>query len=137
MKLFEIIIYLKFLFHVFFLFVFFLLLESSDREAGTPNAFIFSLNKFERLAPFVSKVQKDKTAKAIYMGSDTGPVFGQDLSVDLTHEVVETILGKDYSVPDVVKGKLAILGWHKGKFSPDEVEVFYLDPSRQMQDNTN
>ena len=85
MKLFEIIIYLKFLFHVFFVVVCFVLLESSDRDAGTPNAFIFSLNKFERLAPFVGKVRKDKTAQAIYMGSDTGPVFGQDLSIDLTH----------------------------------------------------
>ena len=130
MKLFEIIIYLKFLFHVFFLFVFFVLLESSDRDAETPNAFIFSLNNFERLAPFVSKVRKEKTAQAIYRGSDIGPVFGQDLSVDLTHEVVETFLDKDYSVPDLVKGKLAILGWHKGAFSPDEVEVFYLDTSR-------
>ena len=137
MKLFEIIIYLKFLFHVFCLFVFFVLLESSNRDAGTPNAFIFSLNKFERLAPFVSKVRKDKTALAIYMGSDTGPVFGQDLSIDLTHKVVETFLDDYYSVPDLVKDKLAILGWHNGKFSPDEVEVFYLDPSRQMQDNTN
>ena len=136
MKLFEIIIYLKFLFHVFFFVCFFVLLESSDRDAGTPNAFIFSL-KFERLAPFVSKVKKDKTAQAIYRGSDTGPVFSQDLAIDLTHEVVETVLDKDYSVPNVVKGKLAILGWHNGKFSPDEVEVFYLDPSRQMQDNTN
>ena len=106
------------------------MLESSDREAETPNAFIFSLNNFEGLAPFVSKVKKEKTAKAIYRGSDTGPVFGQDLSIDLTHEIVETFLGKDYSVPDLVKGKLAILGWHKGEFSPDEVEVFYLDTSR-------
>ena len=121
----------------FFFCFFFVLLESSDRDAETPNAFIFSLNNFERLAPFVSKIRKEKTAQAIYRGSDIGPVFGQDLSVDLTHEVVETFLDKDYSVPDVVKGKLAILGWHNGKFSPDEVEVFYLDPSRQMQDNTN
>ena len=113
----------------FFLFVFFVLLESSDRDAETPNAFIFSL-KFERLAPFVSKVKKDKTAQAIYRGSDTGPVFGQDLSIDLNHMIVETFLDKDYSVPDLVKGKLAILGWHNGKFSLDEVEVFYLDTSR-------
>ena len=113
------------------------MLESSDRDAETPNAFIFSLNKFERLAPFLSKVKPEKTGKAIFRGSDTGPVFGQDLSVDLTHNVVETFLDKDYSVPDVLKGTLAILGWHKREFSPDEVEVFYLDPSRQMQDNTN
>ena len=119
------------------MFVCFVLLESSDRDAGTPNAFIFSLNKFERLAPFVSKVKNGYTAQAIYWGSDTGPVFGQDLSVDLDAVLVETFLDKYYSVPALVKDKLAILEWHNGKFSPDEVEVFYLDPSRQMQDNTN
>ena len=36
----------------------FVLLESSGGYAETPNAFIFSLNNFEGLAPFVSKVKK-------------------------------------------------------------------------------
>ena len=110
----------------------FVLLESSGGAAETPNAFIFSL-KFERLAPFVSKVKKDKTAQAIYRGSDTGPVFGQDLLIFLSaasgrQSFAE--LGTYYSVPALVTDKLAILDGHKGTFSPDEVEVFYLDPSR-------
>ena len=105
------------------------MLESSDRDAETPNAFIFSLNNFEGLAPFVSKVRKDKTAQAIYRGSDTGPVFGHDLSIDLNHEVVETLLGSYYSAPPAVKDRYTVLAGTR-LFSPDEVEVFYLDPSR-------
>ena len=108
----------------------FVLLESSGRYAETPNAFIFSLNNFEGLAPFVSKVKKENTAKAIYRGSDIGPVFGQDLEIYLDAALGEAILDKSYSVPALVKDKLAILDGHKGTFSPDEVEVFYLDPSR-------
>ena len=105
------------------------MLESSDRDAETPNAFIFSLNNFERLAPFVSKVKKEKTAMAIYRGSDTGPVFGQDLTIDLTYEVVETFLGTDYSAPPAVKDRYTVLAGTR-LFSPDEVEVFFLDTSR-------
>ena len=115
----------------------FVLLESRGGNAETPNAFIFSLNNFERLAPFVSKVKKGQRAKAIFRGSDTGPVFGEDLSIDLDHMLVEALLDEYYSVPALVKDELAILDWHDKEFSPDEVEVFYLGPSRIMQDNTN
>ena len=106
------------------------MLESSGRFAETPNAFIFSLNNSEGLAPFVSKVKNDKTAKAIDRSSDTGPVFGQDLTIFLNGAFAEAILGQSYSVPDLVTDELTILGGHKGAFSADEVEVFYLDPSR-------
>ena len=118
---------LKFLFHVFFCFV---LLESSSMYAETPNAFIFSLNNSERLAPFVSKVKKDKTAEAIYRDSQSGPVFGNDLSIYLNEALVQAILVDCYSVPRLVKDNLAILDGHQDSFSPDDVEVFYLDPSR-------
>ena len=118
---------MKFLFHVFFCFV---LLESSSMYAETPNAFIFSLNNSERLAPFVSKVKKDKTAEAIYRDSQSGPVFGNDLSIYLNEALVQAILVDCYSVPRLVKDNLAILDGHQDSFSPDDVEVFYLDPSR-------
>ena len=107
----------------------FVLLESSGGFAETPNAFIFSLNNSEGLAPFVSKVKKDKAAQAIYRGSD-GPAFGNDLSIDLDLELAEAFLVNCYSVPGFVKDHLAILDGHKGIFSLDEVEVFYLEPSR-------
>ena len=109
------------------------MLESSGGAAETPNAFIFSLNNFEGLAPFVSKVQKKKTKEAIVRRSDIGPTFGQDLLIFLNAPSGRqsfTDFGYYYSVPALVTGKLAILGWRQRLFSPDEVEVFYLDPSR-------
>ena len=109
----------------------FVLLESSGGFAKTPNAFIFSLNNFEGLAPFVSKVMK--TNKAIYRSRDTGQVFGQDLFIYLDAALVQysrAVLGGYYSVPDSVKDNLAILKGPGLNFSPDEVEVFYLDASR-------
>ena len=115
----------------------FVLLESRDGEAETPNAFIFSLNNFEGLPPFVSKVKKGSTKTAIYRSSSTGPVFGQDLSIFLDDKLAEAVLDNSYSVPDFVKDKMAILDGNKGTFLPDEVEVFYLGPSRYMQDNAN
>ena len=111
----------------------FVLLESSGGDAETPNAFIFSLNDFEGLAPFVSKVKTGNTKAAIYRSSDTGPVFGQDLVIFFDAKSPRqsyTGLGTFYSVPALVTAKLAALGWPIGIFSPDEVEVFYLDLSR-------
>ena len=118
--------YLKFLFNAFLMFC---LLESSGGFTKTPNAFVFSLNNFEKLAPFVSKVMPGKTRWAIYRHSYYGPKFGSDL---LIHGAAsEARLGLYYSVPASVKDMFKILaGIEKQKrFSPDEVEVFYLDPS--------
>ena len=123
---------MKFLFHDFFGFCF-VLLESSGGFGETPNAFIFSLNNFEGLAPFVSKVKEKKTHKAIYRRSDSGPVFGQDLFIYLDADTVwrsYAYLNGYYPVPALVTDELAVLDGHRGTFSPDEVEVFYLDPSR-------
>ena len=111
----------------------FVLLESSGGFAETPNAFIFSLNNFEGLAPFVSKVEKGKTKEAIYWSSNNGPMFGQDLLIFLNAPSGGqsfTDFDNYYSVPASVMAKLAILGLQGRTFSPDEVEVFYLAPSR-------
>ena len=121
--------YLKFLFYVFFLC--FVLLESSGGYTRTPNAFIFSLNNFETLEPFVSKVQK--TEKAILRDSYYGPKFGNDLVICLDAENIQESragLGTHYSVPAAVQDKLTVLAGTE-YFSPyHEVEVFYLDTSR-------
>ena len=108
------------------------MLESSGgrKYAETPNAFIFSLNNSERLAPFLSK--PIETKRAIERRSDTGPKFGQDLVIYLDANTIKysrAVLGKFYSVPASVKDRFAILKGPGQKFSPDEVEVFYLDPS--------
>ena len=105
----------------------FVLLESSGGAAETPNGFIFSLNNFEGLAPFVSKV---KTGNTIYRDSAFGPTFYQDLLIFHNGRQTLTNFGNSYSFSASVTGKLENPGWHNEDFVPDEVEVFYLDPSR-------
>ena len=115
---------------LYFLFV---LLESSRKPkyAETPNAFIFSLNNSEGLAPFISKVKPDKTARAIQRRSDTGPKFATDLIIYLDASSISrsrAVLGSYYSVPASVEDGGTVLKGPGANFSPDEVEVFYLDP---------
>ena len=122
--------YLKFLFYPFLCFV---LLESSGSYAETPNAFIFSLNNFERLAPFVSKVKTK--GRAIDRHLTYGPKFGDDLVIYLDAQYIiysKAHLGAYYSVPASVTDKFKILAGlgNQQRFSLDEVEVFYLHPSR-------
>ena len=121
--------YLKFLFYAFLCFV---LLESSGGYAKTPNAFIFSLNNFETLAPFVSKVKLQKIRKAIYRHSYYGPKFGNDLVICLdTVNIKDSTagLGTYYSAPPAVQDRLKVLAGTE-YFSPDQLEVCYLDTSR-------
>ena len=109
------------------------MLESLGGHGGygkTPNAFIFSLNNSEGLAPFMSKVKGRFETLAIYRHSDNGPAFGDDLVIKAKISQSRARLGSFYSVPASVKDKLAILKGPGTYFSPDKVEVFYLDPSR-------
>ena len=122
---------MKFLFYVFLCFV---LLESSGGYAETPNAFIFSLNNFGRLAPFVSKVKPKYTGHAIQRYSFYGPKFGQDLIIYLDAGNIylsKARLGMAYADPPAKQDPLTVLAVTEN-FSLDEVEVevFYLDPSR-------
>ena len=110
---------------------FFVLLESTGGYGKAPNAFIFSLNNSESLAPFLSK-PKD-TQRAIDRRSDTGPKFATDLIIYLDTDSISrsrAFLGGSYSVPASVKDKGSTVLAGTVNFSPDEVEVFYLGPSR-------
>ena len=112
-------------------FLCFVLLDSSGNFGETPNAFIFSLNNFGRLAPFVSKVKQNKKNKAIHRHKQFGPKFGSDLviyldAVDKMNS--EAHLGSRYSIPPGVHYPRTVLAGTK-YFSPDEVEVFYLGTS--------
>ena len=103
------------------------------RWSATSKAFIFSLSNNEGLAPFVSKVKKEDTRYAIYRSSYLGPRFGYDISITNNADSninSKAFLGYYYSVPPAVQNRLTVLAGHKVYFSPDEVEVFYLDPSR-------
>ena len=107
------------------------MLESNARFGVTPNAFIFFLNDFEGLEPFASKVKKDNIKFAIDKSSVDGPKFGVDLFIFFNPgKLSYTDFGNYYSVPASVVTKLTNLGLHQRTFSPDEVEVFYLHPSR-------
>ena len=123
---------MKFLFYVFFLC--FVLLESSGGYAETPNAFIFSLNNFGRLTPFVSKVKPKYTGQAIRRSSFYGPMFGHDLIIYLDAGIIphsKAGLGMVYADPPAKQDPITVLAGTEN-FSLDkvEVEVFYLDPSR-------
>ena len=110
------------------------LLESIDDNGHgafgeTPNAFIFSLNNNEGLAPFMSKVMKGLKGYAIYRYSHDGPTFGGDLVIKAEISQSTASLGSYYSVPSSVTDRATIL-MGPGPHSPDKVEVFYVDPSR-------
>ena len=103
------------------------MLESGGGYAETPNAFIFSLNNYKGLAPFLSKVKPGYTGAAIERLRNHGPKFGVDLIIPLISKS-EASLGTYYSAPSSVNNDNILKG-PGGDFSPDEVEVFYLDPS--------
>ena len=105
------------------------MLESSGSWGETPNAFIFSLNNYESVAPFLSKVKPKDKGAAIERLEDHGPKFGADLIITL-NEKSEASLGGYYSAPSSVNEEENILKGPGQNFLPDEVEVFYLDPSR-------
>ena len=114
---------------------FVVLLESIGGSGGygvTPNAFIFSLDNSEGLAPFMSNVKPEYKALAIYRHSDDGPRFGDDLIIYAKTGQSRARLDSYYSVPTSVKvkDKLSILKGPGTYFLPDKVEVFYLGSSR-------
>ena len=121
------------LFEIAILCFIFVLLESSGGNRATSEAFIFSLNNSEGLAPFWGKVKPGNAGKAIETALYYGPKFGMDLviHVEATRKHFSAAsLGHHYSFPASVtdKGSTILTGKHR-HFSPDEVEVFYLDPS--------
>ena len=125
------------IFFVFLIIILFLLgiglsLSSGDFGA-TSEAFIFSLNNNEGLAPFLTKVKKEHSREAIYRNSTDGPIFGNDVIVAKRFAIIliqsTARLGFFYSVPSAVQDPLTVMAGTES-FSPDEVEVLYLDPSR-------
>ena len=105
--------------------------ESSGSYGATSEAFIFSLDSKKGLAPFVSKVKPGNPEKAVYRSSQYGPHFGDDVVIENnadSNRDSKARLGRYYSVPPAVLDKRLVLAGN-GRFTPDEVEVFYLDPS--------
>ena len=104
-------------------------LASANEWVATSKSFIFSLVDKEGLAPFKS-MEKNAGSGIIYCGSSYGPTFGQGHDIHITGNANQntgsyTTFGSTYSPPSGVTDVSTILaGTHK--FSPDEVEVFYL-----------
>ena len=106
------------------------MLESSGGWGFTRKAFIFSISNKEELDPFVIEVRSPD--RAIYRGSAFGPCFGDDIEIDNNANSESSSyarLGWEYPAPAAVQDRYTILAgtWY---FSPDEVEVFYLDPTQ-------
>ena len=106
------------------------MLESSGGWGFTRKAFIFSISNKEELDPFVSEVRRPDGAISRWSGS--GPVFGWDIGIANnanSNSVSYAGLGGCYPAPAAVQDPGTILAgtFH---FSPDEVEVFYLDPTQ-------
>ena len=126
-----------FVFIIIIIFILFILhtfgfSESNGGWTATSEAFIFSLNNNEGLELFVSKVNKEYSRFAIMRWSYYGPRFGSNVFIrDNANSNSNSRAGLDtpYSVPPAVQDSNTVLAgtWY---FSPDEVEVFYLDPSR-------
>ena len=108
------------------------MLGNSNRWGETTKAFTFSLNNTEGLAPFVSKVKKEYTGKAIRRSLYDGPQFGIDIIIAddaNSSDFSRAVLDRYYSVPASVKNADKVLAGTSMFFNVDEVEVFYLDPS--------
>ena len=102
------------------------MLESSGGYGFTREAFIFSISNKEELDPFVSEVRRPD--KAIDRSSQIGPSFGDDVyTVGKSSSYAR--LGWAYPAPAAVQDPDTILAGTL-LFSPDEVEVFYLDPTQ-------
>ena len=107
------------------------MLESSGGWWGfTRKAFIFSISNKEELDPFVVEVRRPDGA--IYRRSWYGPVFGIDIIIannSNSNSFSYARLGLSYAAPAAVQDPKTILAGTE-YFSPDEVEVFYLDSTQ-------
>ena len=106
------------------------MLESSGGYGFTRKAFIFSISNKEELDPFVSEVRRP--GRAIGRGSGYGPWFGYDIYIANnanSNSDSYARLGRFYPAPAAVQDRYTILAGTE-YFSPDEVEVFYLDPTQ-------
>ena len=110
------------------------MLESSGWYGFTRKAFIFSISNKEELDPFVSEVRRPE--RAIYRwswyGPLYGPLFGRGIYIANnanSNSNSRARLGGYYPAPAAVQDPNTILAGTE-YFSPDEVEVFYLDPTQ-------
>ena len=116
----------------FFLHCFYCLISNSDASGGwgySSSSFIFSLINKEGLTPFKSMVNSPQ--HAIYRESGYGPIFGGGHAILISNYANSStnsytdFRNNYYHIPSGVQNRLTILAGSY-KFTPDEVEVFYL-----------
>ena len=93
-------------------------------------AFIFSISNKEELDPFVSEAKLSYWVS--YRRSWLGPMFGSDIYIaNYANNNSDSFARLDwtYPAPAAVQDPDTILAGTE-YFSPDEVEVFYLDPTQ-------
>ena len=106
------------------------MLESIGGHGFTRKAFIFSISNKEELDPFVIKVKSPY--RAIYIASLCGPCFGIDIIIANNANNNSDSYARlvwYYPAPVEVQDPKTILAGTE-YFSPDEVEVFYPDPTK-------
>ena len=109
------------------------MLESSGGYGDwgfTRKAFIFSISNKEELDPFMVEVMRPDGA--IHRWSGFGPRFGRDITIDNNANSGSYTFARlvwAYPAPAAVQDPNTILAG-TFRFSPDEVEVFYLDPTQ-------
>ena len=103
--------------------------DSSNTYGYSTNTFIFSLINKEGLAPFKSMAKRPE--RAIYRNGGYGPTFGGGYDIRISHNAnsntnsYTNFQNSNYHIPGGVQNRLTILAGSY-KFTPDEVEVFYL-----------
>ena len=119
---------------IIILFVYYCFLASGNLYVTTSKSFIFSLVDKEKLAPFKCMVKQKRSSSAIfniYRSNVTwGPTFGAGYDIHIADNANQnnnsyTHFGSSYSLPNGVTNRLTILAGTY-RFSPEEVEVFYL-----------
>ncbi len=104
---------------------------TGSRAKQAPGSFIFSLVDNENLAPFKAPLKNQNSdGHAIHASPGYGPMFGggHDLHISdnaLANTVSCTNFGSSYQPPSGTSSPTTILAGTY-KFSPSEVEVFYL-----------
>jgi len=103
--------------------------DTTGTYASSFKAFIFSLHNNEDLGPFKSMVKRPGKY-AIFKDKYFGPTFGRGYDIQVEnyanrHRYSYTEFGNSYTVPGGVIDRRTILAGTY-KFSPNEVEVFYL-----------
>ena len=114
---------------LYFSFLFSCSSDTTGTYASSFKAFIFSLHNNEDLGPFKSMVKRPGKY-AIFKDKYFGPTFGRGYDIQVEnyanrHRYSYTEFGNSYAVPGGVIDRRTILAGTY-KFSPNEVEVFYL-----------